>query len=96
MAPGSTIFNFDIAAANIACGRISSALDALSEWNNKQPGSEMIESHIGRLLAAEGRLQSADKMGISKRLINKISVLWDGTTLPQPAPHKNPSGGSKV
>ncbi|NDH68610.1 MAG: hypothetical protein EBY22_12045 [Gammaproteobacteria bacterium] len=96
MAPGSTIFNFDIAAANIACGRISSALDALSEWNNKQPGSELIESHIGRLLAAEGRLQSADQMGISKRLINKISVLWDGTTLPPTAHLKNPSRGSKV
>lgn len=73
---GSTIFNLDIAAANLAMGHISAAIEALSEWHKKRPGSELIESYLARLLVAEGIHQDADQYGITREFAQRIKSLW--------------------
>ena len=88
----SSAFNFDLAAAYMACGQLNEALTVLREWHNRHPGNTFMESFIARILVSEGRQEQADAIGIPKGMVRKISDLWDLTEITPAHEYKQITG----
>jgi hypothetical protein len=75
--PGSSAFNFDIAATHLACGQLTEALNVMREWHEKHPGNSTVEAYISRIIVADGRQDSIEITRLPKNLIRKVADYWD-------------------